>query len=103
MVFYNILRFSIMEELKLKLKITKLDNLPKLSWLTQIEEDNNEVNLICGDWIESNNNFFVEGAWDGHFNEATFNQSVVFMGSGGIIKDDYILFVTPCNTLEAIY
>lgn len=85
------------------LKIIKKDYLPKLSWLTEINKNNNNINLYCGPWVEADKNFFVEGAWDGDFNDINFDSSVVFMGSGGIVKNDYIKFVTPCNTVEALY
>lgn len=87
----------------MKFKITRLEQLPKLSWLIKINKNETEVELICGSWVEKSKNFFVEGAWDDEFDNPTFDKSVVFMGSGGIVSDDKVTLVTPCNTLEAIY
>src|SRR5699024_7406990 len=87
----------------MELKVNMMEDLPKFSWLTKIEKENNIVNLYCGKWVDYTNDFFVEGAWEGDFQEGGFDKSLAFTGSGGIIKKDNIKFVAPCNTLEAIY
>lgn len=87
----------------MNLKIVKKENLPKLAWLAQLKENKNNITLFCGSWVEARSHFFVEGAWDGDFNDANFDTSVIFMGSGGIVNSDYVTFVTPCNTIEALY
>lgn len=87
----------------MELKINIIETLPKLSWLTRIEKDNNTATLYCGKWVDCNKGFFVEGAWEDDFEKGNFDESLAFTGSGGIVDNEKIKFVTPYNTIEAIY
>jgi len=68
----------------------RIDHLPRLAWCIEIEKNKKEVNVYHGQWVETLQDFFVEGAWDGPFQEGNFYKSLGFFGTGGKIKEgDY--------------
>ncbi|MBN2182929.1 MAG: hypothetical protein JW715_13545 [Sedimentisphaerales bacterium] len=81
----------------------KQKNLPKLSWGAVLEHGSEKVNVYCGDWVETNATSFVEGAWNLPFSEHDFEKATVFMGSGGKIINNKVIFATPTHTLERIF
>jgi hypothetical protein len=48
--------------------------------------------------VETQDTFFVEGAWDGEFNQGRFDQAVSFYGSGGVIDNQDVIFAPPTHT-----
>lgn len=89
----------------MKLKYHKLKTIPKLAWCALIVCNLPEINVYHGDGIETFENYFFEGAWDGEFANANFDTSNFFMGSGGKLINDYggVVFATPSHTLERLY
>ena len=79
--------------------------LPRLAWCAIIVKDAHELNLYHGIGIETERDFFVEGAWNGEFFEADFDKASFFMGSGGKKSSlgTGFLFSTPSHTLERLY
>jgi hypothetical protein len=57
--------------------------LPRLAWCAVAIRKNFEIHVYHGQGIETNENFFVEGAWDGEFTSGGFERSSFFMGTGG--------------------
>src|SRR5699024_7349921 len=86
-----------------KLNITKFEKLPKLAWLAEVKKHNKTIKVFSGEWVESRDGFFIEGAWDGDFEQGEFDKSIAFTGSGAILGDNAIKFVAPTNGMEAIY
>lgn len=87
--------------MKLKYSINK--NIPKLAWYAEICKGQDTVIVECGDNIEYNEEWFVEGAWCGDFREGAFTNDIFFLGTGAILRGDTICFATPGHTLERIY
>lgn len=79
------------------------EEIPKLSWCAVLERGKNEILLYHGIWVETREDFFVEGIWDSHFTEGAIDQSYLLMGSGGKIKNQKVIFASPCHTLERLY
>lgn len=80
-----------------------VESLPKLAWCAVLHRSDELVQVFHGPWVETNDRFFVEGAWDGQFKEGRFGISSLLMGSGAGLIGDKILFATPCHTLEMLY
>ena len=58
---------------------------------------------VChGPRVETSTDAFVEGAWDGTYDEMAMDQGVC-MGSGGRIRDGELVLTAPSHTLEALY
>lgn len=78
-----------------------VNELPKLVWVAEIEK--NRVNVLHGADVECNDNFFVEGAWNGDFHKGDFCESNWFCGTGGILNDRGICFSTPSHITYGLY
>ncbi|MCE5284746.1 MAG: hypothetical protein LLG02_02710 [Pelosinus sp.] len=80
----------------------RFESLPKLAWCASVEKGTGEVHVYHGSWLEPRKEFFVEGAWDGSFEEGNFEHAYL-MGSGGKIVDNEVVFCTACHTSERIH
>jgi hypothetical protein len=81
-----------------------VDHLPKLAWCAQLEKDESTITVVHGSWIETHEQFFFEGVWDGEFSQGNFHQSTACFGSGArITKENQVIFVTPIHNAERIY
>ncbi len=47
--------------------------------------------------------YFVSGVWDGVFEKGEFDTALSFHGTGGILRDDSVTFVTPNHLQESLY
>jgi len=81
----------------------KYEQLPKLAWCSIIEKGKEIVRIYCGPWVETFENFFVEGVWDDDFESANFDKSIFLLGSGGKVDNGIIKFATPSHTLERLH
>lgn len=81
----------------------QISKLPRLAWCAVVHGDKKHIDVFHGPHVEIRGSFFVEGAWDKSFEYAGFDDSTVFMGSGGKIIGDKVLFAAPCHTLERLY
>jgi len=87
----------------MRLLKSRTDKLPKLAWLAEVDSARDEIALLCGDWVEVRDGFFVEGVWDGPFGKAEFHKTANIFGSGGVITPDGIVFVSSGCTTDYLY
>lgn len=85
----------------MKVSYKLIENLPPLVWAAFCNNGNIEV--IHGKNVECKENFFVEGAWDGLFNEGGFCRSEWFCGTGASVTDEKIMFSTPTHIAHGLY
>lgn len=85
----------------MKVSYKLIENLPPLVWAAFCNNGNIEV--ILGKNVECKENFFVEGAWDGLFNEGGFCRSEWFCGTGASVTDEKIMFSTPTHIAHGLY
>ncbi len=76
--------------------------LPKLTWLAQVDRSTGKVTAYCGSKVEQHPDFLVAGVWDAPFVEAGFDVSDVFYGTGAKLKDNGVMFVTPSHSMERL-
>ena len=50
--------------------------LPKLAWCAVVTRGLNEIHVYHGERVETSENNFVEGAWDGDFSDFSFHESI---------------------------
>lgn len=83
----------------------KIDKLPLLAWCAIISENYTYIDIYHGSGIETGEDFFVEGAWNGDYEKVNFEEASFFMGSGGKVDKDKnnVLFSTPSHTIERLY
>ena len=91
----------------MKLTYHLVDSLPKLAWCAVVERGIGDVHVYHGSGVETFEDFFVEGAWNGEFSDGRFDKSEFFMGSGGRVVADSrlrtMMFSTPSHTLERLF
>jgi len=92
----------LIEAMSLRFEFKQFDGLPRLAWCARLESGVTTVTVKHGSWVETNQDFFVEGAWDGQFEEGALDQTLLLMGSGGRLVGNQALFATPCHTLERL-
>ena len=80
----------------------EISSLPKLSWCAVITKRKQVVKVYHGSWVEVSNERFYEGAWDGDL-QGDFTSSFTFAGSGGVIKEESVLFSTPTHILHRLH
>jgi hypothetical protein len=87
----------------MNLIIQQLDRLPRLCWCLTVKRDEPAATVTCGPWVEVGDDYFIEGAWDGRFDEQGFDSSSLLMGSGGKTTERGILLSTPCHNLDPLF
>lgn len=87
----------------MKFKYERVDSLPRLSWCAEITKGSEECTIIHGPWVETRSDFFIEGAWDGPFEDGAIDQTCLLMGSGARIIGQDVVFATPCHVLERFF
>jgi len=80
-----------------------LQHLPRLAWCARLRRGLETVLVIHGPWVETDSDLFLEGAWNGSFGEGSFQEATTFMGSGGRIARNSVLFSTPTHPYEGLF
>lgn len=78
-------------------------SLPPLSWVAEVDTTAGTTTVTHGKWVEIQDNFFVEGIWDGDFAEGSFDRTSNFFGSGAVLRPGGIVFVPSCATTDYLY
>ena len=77
--------------------------LPHLAWCARISSKDPQVVIRHGDCVDTGEDFFFEGAWNGEFLQGAFPDATVCMGSGGKLSAGGIVFACPTHTLERLH
>jgi hypothetical protein len=78
-------------------------SLPKLAWVAEVDRTSGIVTLLHGPLVEVRPNFFIEGVWNGPFQDGDFGETDCVFGTGGILGEDSIRFVTSAATTDYLY
>jgi len=87
----------------MRLRAVANSSLPKLAWVAEVNRNDGTVALHHGILVEVRQNFFIEGAWDGPFAKGDFGETECVFGTGGILKDGSVRFVTSAATTDFLY
>jgi hypothetical protein len=87
----------------MKIKFELITTFPRLAWCAKIQKDEDMVTVRHGPWVETRDECFFEGAWDGSLDELRFDEAVTFTGSGGRVANGSILFSSPTHMLDRIH
>jgi hypothetical protein len=77
-------------------------SLPKLAWIGRIGRSLNTIEVIHGSSVECENDFMVEGVWDGSFEKGNFHRSQHFFGSGIKLADGKVYISTSSSSIDRI-
>lgn len=80
-----------------------VSSLPRLAWCALLHRNDPEITVLHGPWVETREDGFFEGAWDGSFDEGRPDEATTFTGSGARLVRDHIVFVTPTHMNEHIH
>lgn len=75
--------------------------LPPLAWVALVK--GSVTTVYCGKNVETKENFFVEGAWNGDFSSGNFATSDWFCGTGGKIDKNTMIFSTPSHVTSGLF
>ena len=86
------------------------EDLPKLSWCAVLHKEQSDIHIYHGPAVETSDGLFVEGVWDGDFDQFGFDKAELFCGSGGKLINDNsgaagsekVLFASPNHVLERL-
>ena len=87
----------------MKLRAVANSSLPKLAWVAEVNRNDGTVALHHGLSVEVRQNFFIEGVWNGPFQNGDFGETDCVFGTGGILSDESIRFVTSASTTDCLY
>jgi hypothetical protein len=77
--------------------------LPKLAWIAHVDAQGQQATVRHGAWVETLAHGFVEGLWDGAFEEAHFDRSACMFGSGAVVRGRTLVFVPSVSTTDYLY
>jgi hypothetical protein len=78
-------------------------SLPKLAWVAEVHRGKGIVMLVHGSEVEARQNFFIEGVWNGPFEKADFGETDCVFGTGAILSDESVRFVTSASTTDYLF
>jgi hypothetical protein len=87
----------------MQLKAQANFSLPKLAWVAEVNRTSGIVTLLHGPLVEVRQDFFIEGVWNGPFQNGEFGETDCVFGTGGILDDESIRFVTSASTTDYLY
>ena len=76
--------------------------LPSHGWGISWNRKCQQFHLLAGLSVATYKNYWVEGVWNGSFENFDFHNCYL-AGSGGKITDSYLSLVPPFHTYECIY
>ena len=79
-----------------------LGQLTRLGWLARIPLSPGVVEVLHGGWVETGEDWFVEGCWDGPFEAGAFDQSRGFYGSGIRLRGDEVVIAASRATVDSV-
>lgn len=82
---------------------SEIETLPRLAWCARVVKGGAEVRVEHGPWVEARDGFFFEGGWAGDFDAGDPAAAVACLGSGGVLADSGVVFVTPTHMLERLH
>ena len=86
----------------MRLLATVIPNWPKLAWVAAIDNELQEVHVICGPMVEIGDEWIVEAVW-GYFSKGDFDRTDLIFGSGVRVRGDEVVFVSSGSTLDRLW
>ena len=77
--------------------------LPRLGWCAHLRRDSGVARVYHGPWVETRDDWFVEGAWTGPFERGEIDSAGFNVGSGGVLRAGRAVFCTQTDMIERLY
>ena len=75
---------------------------PELAWLAQLRPGDPVIEVHRGRRVEVTDEWFGEIAWAGRYEQGSFDATEIVAGSGGLLRGDGALFVSPGSTVDRL-
>ncbi len=82
---------------------TRNPRLPKLAWLADLNFVTKALFVEHGSCVECREHFFIEGAWNGPFENGEFSTTDCIFGTGAVVFEESIVFVSSACTTDYLY
>ena len=87
----------------MRLQFERDEAIPRLAWCARVARAGDTVHVRHGPWVDTWEQGFFEGAWNGPFEQRQPSQATACFGSGAELTSDGVRFVTPTHMLERIH
>ena len=87
----------------MRLEYSANSELPSLAWLASVRSSDAVCSVVHGALVETRATFFCEGAWAGEFSEGELARTEIVFGTGAVIEDAGVLFVSSLATTDYLY
>lgn len=87
---------------RLELRYERRERLPALAWCAHAREGE-PVRVVHGPQVETRDDGFVEGVWDGDFDAYDFDRGATLAGTGARRRGENLFFVSPFHPLERLF
>ena len=79
---------------------TRCDTLPKLAWCAHMWRGGGVARVYHGPWVETRDEWFIEGGWTGPFEKGQLDNALFLVGSGGVVRTGRAVFCTQTEMIE---
>jgi hypothetical protein len=80
----------------------RIDSWAPLAWLAIGSKGSDKIEVWHGNHVETHSLWFCEAVWPGPFENGDFDMTDLIAGTGGRLRGDAAVFVTPGNTIDRI-
>ncbi len=80
-----------------------VDTLPPLAWCARIPKGTGLIDVFHGRGVEIFPHSFVEGAWDGPFEDGAFAMAKVIAGTGAVVTSESVRFTGSTDQLSPLF
>jgi len=87
----------------MRFSYTRCDSLPRLGWCAHLRRGSGVARVYHGPWVETRDDWFVEGAWTGQFERGELDKALFLVGSGGVVRSGRAVFCTQTDMIERLY
>ena len=70
----------------MRFAFTRCGTIPKLGWCAHLRRGKAVAHVYHGPWVETRDDWFVEGAWTGPFERGELDNALFLVGSGGVVR-----------------
>ena len=86
----------------MRFRFIERETWPELAWLAQLRPGDPVIEVHRGRRVEIADEWFREIAWAGRYEQGSFDATDVVAGSGGLLRGDGALFVSPGSTVDRL-
>ena len=86
-----------------RIKYQSISVFPKLAWVTMMDEQQDYIAVYHGEYVDCHDQWFIEGIWDGPFDDGNFHQADLIFGSGMRMDGEKTMFVSSSSHAERLY